>query len=247
MLISMLVIALAAAVIGGATMAWFTDSATSEDVTFTAGTLKIGLTETYHGEPRGVLKFENMNPGDVYEEFAIEIKNVGSKKLAWFGNWSVDVDEHDALLDAIYIESAKMEFLTNPATPANSANWEETDQFITDGKGSGKYPGWYNHLAEISKFKKISLRSWIDNNGMGTTPYEHMGALKPGYAYRLTMQFGFYEGAGNEYQGDVTDPVTLKFKVDATQINVGALNAFQAGFGNNHYDWLDAQIAKQRW
>jgi predicted ribosomally synthesized peptide with SipW-like signal peptide len=37
MLISMLVIALAAAVIGGATMAWFTDEDTAGPVTFTAG------------------------------------------------------------------------------------------------------------------------------------------------------------------------------------------------------------------
>jgi len=38
---SMLVIALAAALVGGATMAWFTDEATNVGNTFTAGTVDI--------------------------------------------------------------------------------------------------------------------------------------------------------------------------------------------------------------
>jgi hypothetical protein len=59
-------------------------------VTFTAGTLKINVDDTFDGEPIDVLEFENMNPGDVYDDpIEIVIENVGTKKLAWFGNWSV--------------------------------------------------------------------------------------------------------------------------------------------------------------
>jgi len=73
MLVSMLVIALAAAVIGGATMAWFTDEAEVSDVTFTAGTVDIEIVEQGGGDL-------NVNPGDCHEVFA-EITNIGSKKV----------------------------------------------------------------------------------------------------------------------------------------------------------------------
>jgi predicted ribosomally synthesized peptide with SipW-like signal peptide len=238
MLVSLLVIALAAAVIGGATMAWFTDSDETGDVTFTAGTLKINVDDTFDGEPIDVLEFDNMNPGDVYDEIKILIENTGTKKLAWFGDWSVEVgNDGGKLLDAIYIESATMEFL-NPNS--NPGMWETTDTFISEGKGQ------YAHFIGLqdTEFGVVTLRNFINNGGMGVDPYEHMGALKPGYAYRLTMQFGFHSDAGNEYQGDVTDPVTLKFKVDATQVTEGALNKIQEGF-DRHLGWLELQLGKQ--
>jgi hypothetical protein len=70
-----------------------------------------------------------------------------------------------------------------------------------------------------------------------------MGALKPGYRYELTLRFGFAPLAGNEYQGQ--GPLTVAFHAEAAQVNAGALNAFQAGFGDTHLPWLTAQIAKQ--
>jgi predicted ribosomally synthesized peptide with SipW-like signal peptide len=73
MLVSLLVIALAAAVIGGATMAWFTDEAEVSDVTFTAGTVDIEVTN----DPTS---FENVNPGDCYD-ISATIKNEGSKAV----------------------------------------------------------------------------------------------------------------------------------------------------------------------
>ena len=246
MLVSMLVIALAAALIGGATMAWFTDEDTAGETTFTAGTLIVdvsdGLTE-FHGLLEEGSKHGNMNPGDVYDEIVIEIVNDGTKNFAWFGDWTatvLDGTKSDALLDAIYIKTMKMEFLRPDAT-----EWETADQFITDGVGSGAYPGWYNTLAAEGPFPVVSLRSWIDNNGMGTTPFEHMGALRPGYKYKLTVQFGFHHLADNDYQGDVASPIELGFAVEAHQVNLDALNAFQPGFGTNHHAWLMAQIAKQ--
>lgn len=46
-LMAVIVIVLAAAMVGGATMAWFTDSASSGDVEFTAGTLRIDANTAY--------------------------------------------------------------------------------------------------------------------------------------------------------------------------------------------------------
>lgn len=75
MMVSLLVIALAAAVIGGGTMAWFTDEAASDPVTFTAGTvdIEVGLGEM----PNGI---GNVNPGDCFDVNAT-IKNNGSKNV----------------------------------------------------------------------------------------------------------------------------------------------------------------------
>ncbi len=73
MMVSLLVIALAAAVIGGATMAWFTDSDPVEPVTFTAGTVDIKVTDQEGG-------YENVNPGDCHDVTAT-ITNVGSKNV----------------------------------------------------------------------------------------------------------------------------------------------------------------------
>ena len=60
MMISMMVIAMIAAMIGGATMAWFTDSGTTGDAAFAAGTVKIeaGTSMIYGVE---------QTTGDLYE------------------------------------------------------------------------------------------------------------------------------------------------------------------------------------
>jgi predicted ribosomally synthesized peptide with SipW-like signal peptide len=60
MFMSMLVIALAAALVGGATMAIFTDTETNTGNTFTAGTVTLGIGSTTLEANAG-----NMAPGDV--------------------------------------------------------------------------------------------------------------------------------------------------------------------------------------
>jgi len=214
--------------------AWFSDTETTPSDTFTAGTLDL--------DGEGFASFDlgplvaNMAPGDLSSTASITIKNTGSLDLVWLGDWVITGG--NKLREAIYIESATMEFLE----PDGTSNWEPTDQFIMDGKGSGSYPDWYNTLANLSNFDVVSLDVWDGNNGMGTTPYEHVGALKPDYAYRLTVRFGFAKGAGNEYQGDVTDPVSIVLKVDATQAKPEALATLTSWAD---WTWLNAQLAKQ--
>ena len=212
--------------------AWFTDTTTQETGVISSGTLSIDDAKV------GTLvlgSLDNMAPGDVTEDVVIIIENNGTLPLAWFGDLVVS---NSVLKNAIYIDYAQMEFLA-----PGGGSWEPTDNFISDGVGAGLYPGWYNTLAASSAFGVVTLDKFDGNNGMGSTPYEFMGALKPGYSYKLTLRYGFAEGAGNEYQGK--GPLNLSFKVDATQITAGALDALQAGFGTNHLTWLNLQIAKQ--
>lgn len=233
-LASMMVIGLVATLAGAGLYAYFSDTETSSENTFTAGTLDISLGESETPE----ISMDNMAPGDVTGDWVITITNDGSLPLAWFGDWIITGDE--TLKEALYIDYAQMEFLDETGTPDD---WEPTDNFITDGRGSGPYPDWYDTLASKSKFGVVTLDVWDNNAGMcpGTT-YEHMGALKPDYSYRLTIRFGFASDAGDDYQG--VGPLTISLKVDATQVNAGALEALLSGL-SIHLDWLEDQLAKQ--
>lgn len=70
-----LVIGLAAALIGGSTMAWFTAKAEVENE-FTAGTVMIEAGSNVSGD----VDINNWNPGDC-TELKLDIQNIGSKKI----------------------------------------------------------------------------------------------------------------------------------------------------------------------
>lgn len=234
-LFSLMVIASVVALISGGTLAWFTDTAASTPSTFTSGTLSIndGLVVN-----SGAIPIPNMAPGDLTDPITIEIKNNGSLNLGWVGDWQFTGNAK--LQEALYIASAKMEFLK----PDGSA-WEPTDEFITNGRGSGPYPSWFNILASSSPFNVVTFKVWDGNDGMGVAPYEHMGALKPGYSYKLTVRFGMAELAGNEYQS--LGPTSASLVVKATQINAAAMTAFFGpdDWAGSHIPWMNAQLAKQ--
>jgi hypothetical protein len=224
--------------------AWFTDTATSNTANISSGTLSIqdGLVSSIV-----IGDVSNMAPGDVTGNAEIIIKNNGSLNLAWFGDLVVSGDTD--LKPAIYVDFAQMEFLS----PDGVTPWIDdsggaipnytVDNFILNGVGSGPYPGWFNTLAGLSPFGVVTLNNFDGHNGMGSTPWEFMGALKPGYSYKLTIRFGFAGEAGNEFQNQ--GAMNISLKVDATQIKAGALDALHAGFGSTHLPWLNAQIADQ--
>ena len=149
MLISLLVIALAAAAIGGATMAWFTDEAEVADVTFTAGTLKIAADQII---PVETAKFENVNPGDKYC-VGWEIKNDGSKRMELrFGalkGW-VDFDLGD---------------LKDPAHIAICPNYQDDWKIIPTGEGFEVY--YTNGPIEPEDTVRLVLVVAFDGEGMG--------------------------------------------------------------------------------
>ena len=218
--------------------AWWTASQTTDTETLSSGTLE--LSEV------GFAAFDlgtvpPMAPGDKTGEAVLTIRNTGTTNLAWFGDLIV---EGDAMLkDAIYIDYAQMEFLS----PTNN-NWQQqgTDNFILDGKGSGPYPAWYNTLAAKPPFVGvISLSTFDGNSAMGVAPYEFNGALKPGYAYRLTLKFGFAEAADNDYQN--LSELNISFTAKAAQITEGAIRAENPGHWAipDLLTWLNNQILDQ--
>ncbi|MGI5901715.1 MAG: TasA family protein [Desulfitobacteriia bacterium] len=78
-LISLLIIGLAAILIGGATSAWFTDEAEVGDVQFKAGTLAINVDENANVYAMKDRHLDNVNPGDC-ANIVLNIENVGTKK-----------------------------------------------------------------------------------------------------------------------------------------------------------------------
>lgn len=200
--------------------AWFTDTVTSNESSFSSGELSI---EDGQFAAFNFGTITNMAPGDKTPYVSVYIKNDGTIPLGWFGDLQVTGDP--VLADALYIDYAKMEFLsTDGVTP-----WYSPDEFFVDGVYA--YEG-VAPLAGLDGF--VSLNEWDGNNGMGVTPYEFMGYEEPGYMYKLTLRFGFLEGAGNEYQE--LGPVNVSLKVDATQVKLGALNALGVG---NALAWLN--------
>lgn len=211
------------------TGAWFSDSDSTATQGLKAGTLKLGEAG-FNSFDLGTIS--NIYPGWVSDEVQIDIVNKGSIDLAWLGDLVVS----DSILkNVVYIKTAKMEFLR-----PDGGTWEPVDPFITDGIGSGTWPTVWTGPGNLAT---LAVYDGTSNMAPGTR-FEHMGALKPGYKYRLTLQFAMYEGAGNEYQA--AGPLNLRFEVVAGQINGDALNAL-TGYSTmgNHITWFNQQIAKQ--
>jgi hypothetical protein len=213
--------------------AWFTYNQTSPVTSLASGTLKIG--------DAGITNFNlgtisNLAPGDKTGSAVLYIQNTGTTNLAWFGD--LVITGNGDLKKAIYIDDAQMEFL--------GGQWHQpTDHFIVNGvAGSGPDDAWFNTLASHSAFGVNTLDVFDDNNGMGTTPYEFMGALRPGFAYKLTLRFGMAELANDDYQ-DLSG-LDISFKLNATQPTAGAINALHTGLGNpGIVDWLNLQLTNQ--
>ncbi len=89
-ILSVAIILLAVASVGGATMAWFTDSV-DLDNTFTAGTLTIDGSDYWIGHTQGEI-WENVNPGDCKDK-VFTINNTGSKfvliRFSMSGEWDM--------------------------------------------------------------------------------------------------------------------------------------------------------------
>lgn len=236
LIISLVMVGIMAFGAGLGSYAWFTSAATSNDNVFQAGTLQLDVNNDVEGAYTLELgEISNIQPGDVMNEEEIVITNEGTLDLAWFGNFVINPGD-EKLAEAIYIKEMQMEFLDDNG----GADWEPVDRFISNGVGAGTYAAHYNTLVD-NEMGVITLKNFLADNAMGAGPGVQMGALKPNYSYRLTFTLGMAEEADNEYQGL---GMGLKYVVDATQVNAGALDDLITN-GHNHLTWLNAQLDKQ--
>ena len=130
-LISMLIIALAAAMIGGATMAWFTSTASVTGNTFSAGTVEVSLTEPNSLETAMTpVSASNMAPGDPATNKYFALNNKGSLPML-FRFYLTDVAGtlQDALMVRITLNPAEY-----PRTFADDEKRQgANNQFVWEG------------------------------------------------------------------------------------------------------------------
>lgn len=108
--VTLLVLSLAALLIVGGTMAWFTASADPVVNKFTAGTVKIVLHDE-DGKGEEFEAIENVNPGDCFDK-VVYVENTGSKKAYvrvqlvpnWEGMEGVTLTEDQDLYDNVEYE-----------------------------------------------------------------------------------------------------------------------------------------------
>ena len=218
------------------TYAWFTSNTTLNSQDFRTGKLQVSLNGTGSNNTLELSGATQLSPGEIMANpTTIQIVNTGNKNLAWFGKFVYAGPE--ALKDKLYIDDMQMEFLT-----PGGRNWTAVDHFITNGMGSGTYAAGYNSIDGL-KTNKITLKAWMGNSLMNAFGYETMGALKPGFSYRLSFKLGLLNDTGNTLQDQ---PVNLSYTVVSTQDNVDAINLLIPGAGSAHYDtFFKAQILNQ--
>ncbi len=117
--LSVLIIVLAVASVGGATMAWFTDQSAPIENVFAAGTVEIKASEqwAYDGDTK-----ENWNPGDC-DDKEFTIKNTGSKGIKIRGIMSANWygEDGETLWDGADPDAVTITFSTND--PNNNSGW----------------------------------------------------------------------------------------------------------------------------
>ena len=105
------VVVLAALLIVGGTMAWFTASSGPVTNQFTAGTVKIELHDLTYDDEQNLVSFpgdgiSNVNPGDEYDKI-VYVENTGSKavyvRVKLTPNWTDDLSNVVTIDDEDYV------------------------------------------------------------------------------------------------------------------------------------------------
>ena len=125
MLLNVFVILLVAAVIGGATMAWFFDTAESEAVEFQAGTLLIDIDSSDFFELEGL---DRLNPGNDFE-WEVTVCNEGTKNLIY----NLVICWDDILGNTLHDFGDREGFGTDPLSNAIVFTITKDDVVLTSG------------------------------------------------------------------------------------------------------------------
>lgn len=174
---SLLVIALAAALMGGATFAYFTDTATNTGNMFSAGTLKINITQPAQGA--AIFNVPNMYPGQAVTGY-VYVKNAGSLPMKFWGSVT---DKTVPAQNGAYLPD-KLNVVVRLKGVNTGNGFDTRDQVIYQG----------TLAAVITK----TANSGADNPLKWAPPAEEFGA---GWEAKYEIAISFDPSAGNEYQG----------------------------------------------
>lgn len=151
-LVSILIIAISASLLAGATMAWFTDATGPIENTFTAGTVTISADETVSPSLDMV---ENWNPGDEAEK-EFTIINTGTKSIYLraiiTGQW--------------FMEDGETPFYPDPDLNVVSLSFPDSEQYWTRIGNTwyynGPINGTYSGASESERTAVLRIKVKLD-------------------------------------------------------------------------------------
>lgn len=171
--LSVLFLGLAAFVIGGVTMAWFTDDANLEAAEFHAGTVEINADGTADIEVPEGKSFNNMNPGDC-ATVIWEFENTGTEAVQLKVNLTKEWSDPELSNDSVFYCPVDMD-------PAEPKGWVMADDDNEDiwlyyiDKHTGN-PGFVPGTPDPNDPEKVELKlvvvfdkDTIDNPYQGET------------------------------------------------------------------------------
>jgi len=182
-ILSLAMIVLTIAGVTSATMAYFSDTATSTGNTFTAGTLGLTLDET------GTIPINltNMQPGDI-ESGSMTVENTGSLP-GWLG------------IRSSYVEADNNTGADNVG-PNTTAKMLLVTAFTADGNNR------WSAIPDVDNDGRITVYDMVNDTTAVAPPhagglwysYDDNMTVDESHVYAMTVQFD--PNAGNAYQGD---------------------------------------------
>lgn len=196
-LISLMIIAMTAALIGGGTMAWFTAKAELGNE-FTAGTVMIEADE----EATDTEGWDNVNPGDCFEK-DINIENTGTKGIhlrlmleeEWDFDWEYIRDNWEALC------------FTEKDEEGWNENWDE------DSWEDEDFRDYVRGLENPVDLTDIDLEGWTYNDEDGYYYYD--GSVDSGASIGVAFNVCFDGPTMNNFY-QAAD-YTLNVRIEAIQ------------------------------
>jgi len=211
-LASLLVIAVVAGLVGASTWAYFSDVETSEDNTFTAGTLDLVLSDDNETDQDGVtatwVSPGNWAPG---EEVAatLRMKNVGSIGSVNLFLKPTELVESDTIADWINITDFTITFKdAGDNVVYGYGNWAGDDGWMSKSPWS---PWSTDPPLTLREFYNGPYKVWVFGRPPGTLPAsENVLEANGAVVVELDMTFQFEPSTPNQYQGD---NATMTFRV----------------------------------
>jgi len=202
-LISLTILATSAAIISGITIAYFSDTETSENNTFATGTMDLDI---YGGDaPVTTMTLLNKAPGDSGAEIGTTLKNSGS--LAGELDVAVGAVTNYPCTDTTYGKHDGTEYCTSNAgslgANAEMALYIDIDKNDAYDNGTDiglKSDGtiYASGALDYDAIDNYSGKIWDpSNNGVVT--------IATGVEYNFVIDWQIPTSAGNEIQGDALD------------------------------------------
>ena len=185
-LVSVMVIAMVAGLIGAGISAFFSDTETSTGNTFTAGTLDLQVKDNNEGWGDGVTAtwtMSNMKPGDELTGTVeqVDLRNVGSVSAS-----TVDITVINTVIDPPGPESD-----TEAGTTDMDWFMEVTWMEYEDGTGV---------IQCLALFSDVNSNGWKDLDDLENDPITGLPA--PMGTGRFQLNLRFHPSADNDFQGD---------------------------------------------